>query len=94
MPYLWASKLQGPIALSTTEAEYISLSESLRDLKPLIGLIKEMFNKGFPVLTDSPDVQFTAFEDNSGAFEIAHLPKMRPRTKHLNIALHRFREMV
>jgi hypothetical protein len=33
-PILWASKLQGPIARSTTEAEYISLSESLRDLKP------------------------------------------------------------
>ena len=53
-----------------------------------------MFNKGFPVLTDSPDVQCTAFEDNSGALEMAHLPKMRPRTKHLNIALHHFREMV
>jgi hypothetical protein len=35
-----------------------------------------------------------AFEDNSGAFEMARSPKMRPRTKHLNIKYHHFREEV
>jgi hypothetical protein len=36
----------------------------------------------------------TAFEDNSGAFEMARSPKMRPRTKHLNIKYHHFRDEV
>ena len=35
-----------------------------------------------------------AFEDNSGALEMARSPKMRPRTKHLKIKYHHFREAV
>ena len=35
-----------------------------------------------------------AFEDNSGALEMAKVPKMRPRTKHLNNVYHHFRESV
>jgi hypothetical protein len=31
-PILWSSKLQTEIALSTTEAEYLTLSQSLQDL--------------------------------------------------------------
>ena len=34
-PIVWVSKMQIEIALSTTEAEYISLSQSMRDLIPL-----------------------------------------------------------
>ena len=34
-PIVWHSKLQGEIALSATEAEFISLSESTRDVTPL-----------------------------------------------------------
>jgi hypothetical protein len=32
--------------------------------------------------------------DNAGAIEIANVPKIRPRTKHLNIKYHHFREEV
>jgi hypothetical protein len=35
------SKLQTIITLSSTEAEYISLSEALRDMIPLMDLINE-----------------------------------------------------
>ena len=35
-----------------------------------------------------------AFEDNSGALEIARVHKYRPRTKHLNVKLHHFRSYV
>jgi Reverse transcriptase (RNA-dependent DNA polymerase) len=34
-PVLWVSKLQTEIALSTVEAEYIALSQSMRDLLPM-----------------------------------------------------------
>ena len=32
------------------------------------------------------------FEDNSGAMELSRTPKIRPRTKHINLVNHRFRE--
>ena len=34
------------------------------------------------------------FEDNSGVVEMVQVPKMQPRTKHLNIKYHHFRELV
>jgi hypothetical protein len=57
-PMHWSSKMQTEIALSTTEAEYIALSQAMREV------------------------------------EMANAPKMRPRTKHLNIKYHHFREEV
>ena len=93
-PIAWASKLQTIIALSSCEAEYVSLSESLRDTIPLMDLIKEFKEHGFSVTSTEPKVFCKAFEDNSGALELARLPKMRPRTKHINIKYHHFREHV
>ena len=40
-PVIWSSKLYTEIALSTVEAEYIALSQSTREIIPLINLIKE-----------------------------------------------------
>ena len=39
-PLVWSSKMQKDIALSTTEAEYIDLSQSMQEFIPLIGLLK------------------------------------------------------
>ena len=41
-PVSWASKLQLQVALSTTEAEYIAMSQSLRDAIPVMNLLQEM----------------------------------------------------
>jgi hypothetical protein len=93
-PILWTSKLQTQIALSTTEAEYIALSQSLRDTIPIMQLLEEIKEKRFNSPFTTPTVFCKAFEDNSGALELARLPKMRPRTKHINIVYHHFREHV
>jgi hypothetical protein len=34
------------------------------------------------------------FEDNSAALEMARVPKIRPRTRHINSVLHHFRNEV
>ena len=39
---MWHSKLQSEISLSTTEAEYIALSQTMRDTIPLMALIEEL----------------------------------------------------
>ena len=41
-PILWVSRLQTEIALSTAEAEYITLLQALRDVIPYITLLKEV----------------------------------------------------
>ena len=93
-PIIWASKLQSQVALSTTEAEYISMSQSLRDVIPIMELLQEMRELGHPVICTEPAVYCKVFEDNSGALELARLPKLRPRTKHINVCYHHFREHV
>ena len=41
-PMFWQSKLQTEIALSTAEAEYIALSQALRETLPMSNLMREM----------------------------------------------------
>jgi hypothetical protein len=40
-PIHWVSKLQTEIALSTTEAEYIALSQSMRDVIPMMNILEK-----------------------------------------------------
>ena len=92
-PLIWVSKLQAEISLSTVEAEYIALSQSMRDIIPLIDQIDEMdgiFNDYSP----KPILHCKLFEDNNGALELAKSPRYRPRTKHIAIKYHHFREHV
>jgi hypothetical protein len=93
-PIIWASRMQTEIALSTTEAEFYALSYALREVIPLIELLKELDEAGFNIVSTSPKVHCRVFEDNSGAIELARLPKYRPRTKHINIRYHHFRHYV
>jgi hypothetical protein len=93
-PITWGSTLQRESALSTTESEYMAISESFRSLLPMMDLLEEAREKGVPVKSGPPIVHCKAFEDNSGALELARLPKMRPRTKHINVKYHHFREAV
>ena len=95
IPLTWYSKLQTEIALSSVECEYISLSQALREIISLMQLAAEAKQKGVPVFCDAKTkVLCRAFEDNMGALELANVPKMRPRTKHINIKYHHFREHV
>ena len=57
-------------------------------------LLDEMRERNFQVICTAPHVYCKVFEDNSGALELARLPKLRPRTKHINVCYHHFREHV
>ena len=93
-PLIWKSQLQTEIALSSTESEYTGLSYALRDAIPVIQTMKEMQRRGFPINETQGNVFCRVFEDNSGAVEMAKYHKYRPRTKHLNVKLHHFRDYV
>ena len=87
----WSSKLQTLTVLSTTEAEYVVLSSALRDQIPIMQLMKEVINRGIDANFTPPRVHSTPFEDSRGAIELMRLPKIRPRTKHINNYYHHIR---
>ncbi len=89
-----ASKLQSQTALSTTEAEYIAMSMALRNVIPIMDLIREMKDRHIPVICSKPYAYCKVFEDNAGALELARLPKLCPPTKHISICYHHFHEQV
>ena len=90
-PIVWKSKLQTEFALSTTESEIISLSTALKVVIPLMEIAQEMQGKGYDILSTQTVVQCRAFQDNSGALELASTPKYRPRTRYLSVKLFHFR---
>lgn len=91
---MWNSKLQTEIALSTTEAEYIALSQSMRELIPARRLLREVVQKlGLMGLVTS-QVKSTVFEDNNGAISVARSPKITPRTKHIATKYHFFKSHI
>ena len=93
-PILWKSQLQGEIALSSTESEYIGISYGLRDVIPLMECLKEIAARGIETGDVRSRIHCKVFEDNSGALEMAKVHKYRPRTKHINVKYHHFRDYV
>ena len=93
-PITWKSTLQGEITLSSTESEYTGLSYALRDAIPIMQILNEMKSHGFDINNTVAQVKCKVFEDNSGALEMARTHKFRPRTKHLSVKLHHFRDYV
>jgi hypothetical protein len=80
--------------MSSTESEYTGLSYALRDAIPIMELLKEMKGMRFPIKSSQAKVHCRVFEDNSGALEMAKVHKYQPRTKHLDVRLHHFRDCV
>ena len=75
-PLVWVSKIQTEIDLSTTEVEYISLSQSTRDLILLRHIMLEVSGV-FGMKCDSCNSYTTTFENNKGEIELAKEPKYR-----------------
>ena len=92
-PVYWLSKLQTEIALSTTEAEYIALSQAMRDVIPLMALLAEI-NIIIKLHIPKPEIHCKVFEDNRSCISVATAPKFTPRTKHISLKYHHFTSFV
>ena len=75
-PIAFAASADPLTALSTTEAEYIALSTACRELIPMLELMKEMHFYHIKSHPARPKLHCKVFEDNSGALEMAHTPKL------------------
>jgi len=82
----WGSKKQSVVSLSTTEAEYICLSDAAREVTWLRNLYKEIgFEEKEPTLI---------YGDNEGALAIARNPQYHKRTKQFDIKNHYVRDQL
>jgi hypothetical protein len=93
-PILWKSQMATEIALSSTESEYTGASAALREAIPVMELMKEMQEMNVRIGDCKAKIHCKLYEDNSGALEILRHKKYRPRTKHLLVKLHHFRDYV
>ena len=57
-------------------------------------LMDELKDRGYDLTSTDPIVYCKAFKDNYVALEILRLPKVRPRTKAINVIYHHFQEYV
>ncbi|KAG3097372.1 Retrovirus-related Pol polyprotein from transposon TNT 1-94 [Phytophthora idaei] len=83
----WRSKKQRTVALSSTEAEYMALSEATQEavwLKVFLCELGEM----------ASDEAIKIYEDNQGSIALAKNPEFHKRTKHIDIRYHFVREKV
>jgi hypothetical protein len=85
-PVCWKSKRQPTVALSTAEAEYMSLASA--------GQTAIWFRQLLADLGFRQDKATVIFEDNQGCIAMAKNPVSHERTKHIDIKYHFIRELV
>jgi hypothetical protein len=85
-PISWKSRKQPSTSLSSTEAEYIAMTETTQEVIVLMDTLKDMMieQKDAPIL----------FGDNQGALKIATNPISRGRTKHAQVKFYFLRDMI
>ena len=79
----WEAKKQRTVALSSTEAEYITLADGAKEAIYLLNLLREFGVNASPV---------TIYNDNQGAQELAKNAMYHSRTKHIDARHHFVRE--
>jgi len=95
VPVMWQSKLQTETALSTMEAEIIALAACMRELIPIIDMVKSLaVAVGLPA--GDVNMNVSVHEDNSGALVLAEMlpPQFTPRSKYYAIKTIWFREQI
>ena len=83
---VWGSRLQTTVALSTVEAEYMSLAAACHELLHVRQLLKSLGIK-----FSGP---FKMFEDNQGCIALATNVVTTNRTKHIDVRYHFIRQCV
>ena len=77
IPIAWRGKGMKSVVLSTTEAEYMALSEVVKELKFIVQLLETMNIK--------VELPITVYVDNVGAIWLSNNCTTSDRTKHIDI---------
>lgn len=87
-PISWEAKKQTTVALSSTEAEYMAVTQAAKEAMFIQHVLQELEVSGH---WEWPT---TLFCDNAGAIQLAKNQGYQPRTKHIDIRHHFIRELV
>ena len=82
----WKVKLSPTICLSTQEAEYVALSEAVKEALNICMLMRDL---GFGTRTPTK-----LFCDNKGAITMSVHPANKPATRHMDMRIHNCRHHV
>ena len=81
----WMSRLQKSVALSTTEAEYMAISEASKEMIWLKNSLEELGKK---------QADSALYSDSQSAIHLAKNPVFHARTKHIQLRYHFTRELI
>ena len=81
----WKASLQHIVALSTTEAEYVAITEAVKEAIWVKGLVNELG-------VDQSAIE--VFCDSQSALHLCKNPMYHERTKHIDIRLYFIRDIV
>jgi hypothetical protein len=87
-PISWRSQKQSIVATSSTEAEYISLSNAAREQ---IHLSQLLYDLGLDSSLFTPT---TLYGDNNGSRALTKNPQFHDRAKHIRVRYHFIRDLV
>ena len=92
-PISWRSRKQTIVAVSTCEAEYISLSTAFKEAIWLRNLVHSLLS-GIKEVQYDFEQPTTIHSDNQGAIALASNESINNRNKHIDIAYHYVRDVV
>ncbi|GAB2268189.1 hypothetical protein Dimus_038699 [Dionaea muscipula] len=81
----WKSQLQPLVALSSTEAEYVAITDVFKEAIWLQGMLKEI---------NLLDHSCTIFSDSQSAIHLCKNPVHHERTKHVDVKYHFVRDIL
>jgi hypothetical protein len=84
-PICWKSIIQSTVAMSTTEAEYMAAAEAAKEALWLTGLVNELGIQQGGVSLHC---------DSQSAIHLAKNKVYHARTKHIDVRLHKIKELV
>nr|CAD1837441.1 unnamed protein product [Ananas comosus var. bracteatus] len=81
----WKASLQPIVALSTTEAEYIAMTEGVKEAMWLRGLFGELTSYWDPTIV---------YSDSQSAIHLSKDQMFHERTKHIDVKFHFVRDVI
>lgn len=90
-PILWICRLHDLVAQSSTEAEYVCLSDATNECVVLRRTLLDIFGADLPYLKFEC---IPMFEDNQASIKLLHVFSASRRSKHIEVRFHNTRDHV